>query len=381
MKRRGRRPYPDILTPRQQEVLALLREGLTNEQIGQRLGISPDGAKFHVSEIIGRLGVADRHEAASWQPEGAPAGRLAALAPLRLLRKITPGWLPPAITLSAIGVAAIGVGLLAWGLVITRDHDSRTVVPPSATATPTALTGNAAVDATIGMLQRQDVDALLGLVRFTAIGCSVEQIVGSPPPCPTGTADGTPVDAFSVSQCEGYYLTGRDDVGQQFEAEFKGSGQSSVYAVLKDPDRTSGTGLAYIVAITPGTPASPTLRSLNWSCHAARAASRPGSSSSGSRTTSSGRSTTARHRQASTPTSSLRSTGPVRAASSRSSGGRPAARSGHPPASVRSSSSPRRRSGRRGLEASHASKTYDRECNCRPSAAGSRTAPSSQRRC
>ena len=49
MKRRGRPPYPDILTPREWEVLDLLRAGLTNEQIAAQLGISLQGAKFHVS--------------------------------------------------------------------------------------------------------------------------------------------------------------------------------------------------------------------------------------------------------------------------------------------------------------------------------------------
>ena len=36
MRRRGRPPYPDILTPREWEVLALLRQGLSNEEIAQR---------------------------------------------------------------------------------------------------------------------------------------------------------------------------------------------------------------------------------------------------------------------------------------------------------------------------------------------------------
>ena len=40
MARRGRPPYPEILTPREWEVLALLREELTNEEVGQRLGIT-----------------------------------------------------------------------------------------------------------------------------------------------------------------------------------------------------------------------------------------------------------------------------------------------------------------------------------------------------
>ena len=38
-------------------MLSLLREGLTNEQIAERLGISRDGAKYHVSEILSKLGV------------------------------------------------------------------------------------------------------------------------------------------------------------------------------------------------------------------------------------------------------------------------------------------------------------------------------------
>ena len=69
MNRRGRPPYPDVLTPRQWQVLALLREGLSNEQIALRLGISVDGVKFHVSEILGKLGVGSRNEAAQWDGE------------------------------------------------------------------------------------------------------------------------------------------------------------------------------------------------------------------------------------------------------------------------------------------------------------------------
>ena len=67
--RRGRPRYPDVLTPRQWEVLRLVREGLSNEEIARRLGISVDGAKFHVSEILGKLGVSTRAEAARWDVE------------------------------------------------------------------------------------------------------------------------------------------------------------------------------------------------------------------------------------------------------------------------------------------------------------------------
>ena len=55
----------DSLTPREREVLALLRRGLTNEEIAHRLDISLDGAKYHVSQILSKLGVATREEAAA----------------------------------------------------------------------------------------------------------------------------------------------------------------------------------------------------------------------------------------------------------------------------------------------------------------------------
>src|SRR5439155_21445638 len=64
-----RRRAADQLTPREQEVLDLLRRGLTNEEIAGRLDISVPGAKYHVSQILSKLGVATREEAAAWRPE------------------------------------------------------------------------------------------------------------------------------------------------------------------------------------------------------------------------------------------------------------------------------------------------------------------------
>jgi DNA-binding CsgD family transcriptional regulator len=54
----------DQLTDRQREVLALVARGHSNSEIASILNISLDGAKWHVSEIIGRLGVENRTEAA-----------------------------------------------------------------------------------------------------------------------------------------------------------------------------------------------------------------------------------------------------------------------------------------------------------------------------
>src|SRR4051812_37633233 len=52
------------LSPRQQEVLELLAEGLTNEEIGRRLCLSANTVKFHLREIYDRLGVHNRIQAA-----------------------------------------------------------------------------------------------------------------------------------------------------------------------------------------------------------------------------------------------------------------------------------------------------------------------------
>jgi DNA-binding CsgD family transcriptional regulator len=53
------------LTSREIEVLALLSRGLTNRQIAEDLFISPKTAGVHVSNILGKLGVARRLEAAT----------------------------------------------------------------------------------------------------------------------------------------------------------------------------------------------------------------------------------------------------------------------------------------------------------------------------
>lgn len=46
-------------------MLALIAEGLTNSEIGERLFMSPKTASVHVSRIITKLGVRNRTEAAT----------------------------------------------------------------------------------------------------------------------------------------------------------------------------------------------------------------------------------------------------------------------------------------------------------------------------
>jgi DNA-binding NarL/FixJ family response regulator len=53
------------LTPREEEVLALVAAGRTNRQIAETLFIAEKTAGLHVSHILAKLGVAGRVEAAT----------------------------------------------------------------------------------------------------------------------------------------------------------------------------------------------------------------------------------------------------------------------------------------------------------------------------
>jgi DNA-binding NarL/FixJ family response regulator len=59
---RSLRPHPELptLTDREREVLTLVAEGLTNDEIATRLFISPATARTHVSRTMIKLGARDR---------------------------------------------------------------------------------------------------------------------------------------------------------------------------------------------------------------------------------------------------------------------------------------------------------------------------------
>ncbi|MBX6768337.1 MAG: response regulator transcription factor [Actinomadura rubrobrunea] len=80
---RAKEPAPssrlNVLTDREREVMALVGEGLSNEEIAERLVVSPATAKTHVSRTMVKLGARDR-------------AQLVVLAYESGLVK--PGWLP-----------------------------------------------------------------------------------------------------------------------------------------------------------------------------------------------------------------------------------------------------------------------------------------------
>lgn len=72
LARRGRLDLPgvrvggvDVLTAREAEVLALVAQGLSNRQIGEKLFISGKTVSVHISNLLAKLGVSGRAEAVS----------------------------------------------------------------------------------------------------------------------------------------------------------------------------------------------------------------------------------------------------------------------------------------------------------------------------
>jgi DNA-binding NarL/FixJ family response regulator len=68
------------LTRREREVLGLLAQGADNDEIAQRLVISPETARTHIQNMLGKLGVHSRLEAAAFVVQNAVMDELTEVA-------------------------------------------------------------------------------------------------------------------------------------------------------------------------------------------------------------------------------------------------------------------------------------------------------------
>ena len=60
--RRGRPPHADVLTPTEWRITHAVQHGMTNREIATRRGTSVDAVKFHVANVLAKLGVRNRRE-------------------------------------------------------------------------------------------------------------------------------------------------------------------------------------------------------------------------------------------------------------------------------------------------------------------------------
>lgn len=104
------------LNERQRRVLDLLVQGKTNGEIAATLGITLDGAKWNVSEILGKLGLATREEAADYWRWRNRHGR----GVVRALRGLAG---PAALKWATGGVAAMAVAAIAVGFLAASDDE------------------------------------------------------------------------------------------------------------------------------------------------------------------------------------------------------------------------------------------------------------------
>ena len=63
---RGRPPHDDVLTPMEWTTVEWVRHGLSNRQIAARRGVSLDAVKFHVGNVLGKLGLDNRRQLRRW---------------------------------------------------------------------------------------------------------------------------------------------------------------------------------------------------------------------------------------------------------------------------------------------------------------------------
>lgn len=64
--RRGRPPWPDVLTPAEWRVVDAVRHGMSNPLIARRQGVSVDAVKFHLSNALTKLGLENRRQLRRW---------------------------------------------------------------------------------------------------------------------------------------------------------------------------------------------------------------------------------------------------------------------------------------------------------------------------
>ena len=65
-RERGRPPHADVLTPAEWRVVEAVRHGMSNPEIAKRQGVSVDAIKFHIANVLQKLGYSSRKDLRLW---------------------------------------------------------------------------------------------------------------------------------------------------------------------------------------------------------------------------------------------------------------------------------------------------------------------------
>jgi DNA-binding CsgD family transcriptional regulator len=126
-------------TARQREVLDLIARGKTNQEVAHTLGISLDGAKWHMREILSKLGVDTREEAAEyWRRRNGWSQRVRRAARHAL-------GLPLIARVAAAGTASLVATAAVIGIVSLRQADDLASGDTGVDPSPPAALGDDAL--------------------------------------------------------------------------------------------------------------------------------------------------------------------------------------------------------------------------------------------
>ena len=162
------RTQHDLLTPRQREVLRLVERGHTNGEIAEMLGISLQGVKWHVRELLGKLGAESREELierrralVNWPNPGRWVRGIAAAGILKV-----------AAAASSVVVAGIALGTIVialnGGSTPAEESKPQTAVAVLTPAPMPSVTGSIWTPEEALRHARQEVGADIGVSSYDA---------------------------------------------------------------------------------------------------------------------------------------------------------------------------------------------------------------------
>lgn len=126
---------------------------------------------------------------------------------------------------------------------------STTTPTPAPTATPDLRrTGIVGVDVVIDAVVSGNVSALRSLIGYASVACT--NAPGSYRPCPSGQAEGSPIEALRATQCEQFFI-GADVVSSRLTDLM--APPRRVYAVYPKPGADpSATSYVIVLVATAG---------------------------------------------------------------------------------------------------------------------------------